>query len=55
VKRNASQVARAPGAVRGKRFIRVRVKLAGADAPALSFCFAHDLFEKPLATHRVVA
>ena len=28
VKRNASQFARVPGAVRGKRFFRVRVELA---------------------------
>ncbi len=33
MKRNASQVARAPGAVRGKGFVRVRVKPAGADIP----------------------
>jgi hypothetical protein len=33
VKRNASQVARAPGAVRGKGLIRVRIKLAGVDVP----------------------
>ena len=33
MKRNASQVARAPGAVRGKGFICERVKLAGADIP----------------------
>ena len=33
MKRNASQVARAPGAVRGKGFIRVRVKLAGTGVP----------------------
>jgi len=33
VKRNASQLARTPGAVRGKGFIRMRVKLAGADIP----------------------
>ena len=33
VKRNASQVARASGAVRGEGFVRVRIKLAGADIP----------------------
>jgi hypothetical protein len=33
VKRNVSQVARAPGAVRGKGFIRVRIKLAGSGVP----------------------
>jgi hypothetical protein len=33
VKRNASQVARAPGTVRGKGFFRVRIKLASADIP----------------------
>src|SRR5258708_24010776 len=32
-KRNASQVARAPGWVRGKGLIRVRIKLAGMDVP----------------------
>ena len=31
MKRNASQVERVPGAVRGKGFIRMRVNLAGAD------------------------
>src|SRR3984893_1721574 len=29
VKRNASQLARTPGAVRGQGFIRMRIKLAG--------------------------
>jgi hypothetical protein len=33
VKRNASQVARAPGAVRRKSFFRMAIKLAGADVP----------------------
>jgi hypothetical protein len=33
VKRNASQVARAPGAVRGKSFVRMPIKLAGTDIP----------------------
>jgi hypothetical protein len=33
MKRNASQVARAPGAVRGKGLIRGRIKLAGTDVP----------------------
>jgi hypothetical protein len=33
VKRNASQVARTPGAVRGKSFLRLRIKLAGAGVP----------------------
>src|SRR5260370_25340818 len=32
-KRNASQLARAPGAVRGKGFIRMRIELAGAGVP----------------------
>jgi hypothetical protein len=30
---NASQLARAPGAVRGKGFIRMRIKHAGAGVP----------------------
>jgi hypothetical protein len=33
VKRNASQLARAPGAVRGKSFIRMGIKLAGERVP----------------------
>jgi hypothetical protein len=33
VKRNASQVARAPGAMRGESFFRMGAKLAGADVP----------------------
>ena len=33
VTRNASQVARAPGAMGGKSFVRERIKLAGADIP----------------------
>ena len=45
MKRNASQVERAPGAVRGKGFIRMRVKLAGADIPlnggVESLCVKH--------------
>lgn len=31
--RNASQIARAPGAVRGESFCRIGIKLAGADVP----------------------
>ena len=33
MKRNASQLARAPGTVRGKSFIRVRIKLASSGVP----------------------
>lgn len=33
MKRNASQLGRAPGAVRGKRFFRMRIELAGARVP----------------------
>ena len=33
VKRNVSQVARTPGAVRGKSLFRMRIKLAGAAIP----------------------
>lgn len=33
VKRNASQVVRAPGAVRGESFFRMGIKLACADVP----------------------
>ena len=33
MRRNASQVARAPGAVRGERFFRMGIKPAGADVP----------------------
>ena len=33
MKQNASQVARAPGAVRGESFFRMDIKFSGADVP----------------------
>src|SRR3982074_3748536 len=55
-KRNASQLARPPGAVRGKGFIRVRIKLAGVGVPlnpAVELLRVEDL--EPGAKPREVA